>query len=353
MAIHPSHRVTIIDVARQANVSAGTVSNALTGKRPVAEETRARIMQAIRDLGYQPNLLARGLVNQRSQTVGIVASGLDYYGPSRTLIGIDQEANALGYALLLDLLHSPMEGNVDAVLNVLSARRVDGIVWAVHEIGNNRGWVASERLSRLPPIVFLTMSPQSGVTVVNTDNYQGSMMATQHLLDLGRRSIGLISGPTAWWEARERLRGWRDCLQAAGREASQEMIFTGDWHAGSGEQGLMELLAARPDIDAVFVGNDEMALGALRAAHRLGKRIPEDLAVVGYDNMPEVPYFWPALTSVRPHLVDAGKRAIQTLHAMVEARRQNQEMMVGEVHTLSPELIVRESTVGVLAPAEA
>lgn len=352
MAIHPSHRVTIIDVARQANVSAGTVSNALTGKRPVAEETRVRIMQAIRDLGYQPNLLARGLVNQRSQTVGIVASGLDYYGPSRTLIGIDQEANALGYALLLDLLHSPMEANVDAVLNLLSARRVDGIIWAVHEIGNNRSWVASERLNRLPPIVFLTMNPQPGVTVVNTDNFLGAKMATQHLLDLGRRSIGLISGPLVWWEARERQRGWRDCLLAAGREASENLTFHGDWKAASGEAGLMALVETRPDIDAVFVSNDDMALGVLRAAHRLGKRVPEDLAVVGYDNMPDVPYFWPALSSVRPRLLEVGKLAIQTLHSIVEAKRHNQDIETPELQTLAPELIVRESTVGVAQPVK-
>jgi LacI family transcriptional regulator len=349
MAIHPSHRVTIIDVARQANVSAGTVSNALTGKRPVAEDTRTRIMQAIRDLGYQPNLLARGLVNQRSQTVGIVASGLDYYGPSRTLIGIDQEANALGYALLLDLLHSPMEANVDGVLNVLSARRVDGIIWAVHEISNNRAWVAAERLSRLPPIVFLTMKPQIGATVVNSDNHLGASMATQHLLDLGRRHIGLISGPNQWWEARERQRGWRDCLVAAGRVASDDLTYPGDWRAGSGEAGLITLIETHPELDALFVANDEMALGVLRAAHRLGKRIPEDLAVVGYDNMPEVPYFWPALTTVRPRLLDMGKLAIQTLHTIVEARRNGQEMVAPEVQTLSPELVVRESTMGLLA----
>jgi len=242
-----------------------------------------------------------------------------------------------------------MEANVDTILNLLSARRVDGIIWAVHEIGNNRTWVASERLDRLPPIVFLTMNPQSGVTVVNTDNYLGAKMATHHLLNLGRTCIGLISGPNAWWEARERLRGWRDCLRAADRDASDQLVFPGDWQTSSGEAGLVALLAARPDLDAVFVANDEMALGVLRAAHRLGKRIPEDLAVVGYDNMPEVPYFWPALSSVRPRLLELGKIAIQTLHIMVEAKRTNREASTPEVQTLSPELIVRESSVGVLA----
>lgn len=346
MTIDPSHRITIVDVAHQANVSAGTVSNALTGKRPVAEDTRARIMQAIRDLGYQPNLLARGLVNQRSQTLGIVASGLEYYGPSRTLIGIDQEANALGYSLLLELLHNPLESNVDTLLNLLSARRVDGIIWSVHDIGNNRSWVAPERLKQLPPIVFLTMNPQPDVTIMNPDSYQGAQMATQHLLELGRRTIGMISGPLLWWEARERLRGWRECLQASGREASDELVVTGDWKAGSGEAGLITLLEKRPEIDALFVANDDMAMGVLRAAHRMGKCVPEDLAVVGYDNMPTAPYFWPALTSVRPRLLDMGREAIQTLHRMVEAKRLGQDMPVPEVQTFGPELMVRESTVG-------
>ena len=163
MSAQSSHRVTIVDVARAAHVSAGTVSNALTGKRPVAEETRTRILQAIADLRYQPNLLARGLVNQRTQTVGIVAAGLEYYGPSRTLIGIDQEANALGYALLLDLLHSPYESHVDSILNLLSARRVDGIIWAVHEMSDNHSLdCARADQSSTADLVFDHAAPSRG-----------------------------------------------------------------------------------------------------------------------------------------------------------------------------------------------
>ena len=130
--------VTIIDVARRAQVSAGTVSNMLTGKRPVAEETRLRIMEAIEELGYQPNLLARSLVSRFSNTLGVIAAGLEYYGPSRTLVGIEEKANELGYSLLLDLLHNPEETDVEGALDDLTSRRVDGIIWAVHEVKNNR-----------------------------------------------------------------------------------------------------------------------------------------------------------------------------------------------------------------------
>lgn len=345
MMTHSSHRVTIVDVARAAQVSAGTVSNALTGKRPVAEETRQRILHAIEELGYQPNLLARSLVNRRSQAVGVVASGLEYYGPSRTLIGIDKEANSLNYAVLLDLLHSPLESDVDVILNLLNARRVDGIIWAVHEIGDNHAWVDEERLSRLPPIVFLATQPLRGIAVINTDNCMGARLATQHLLEQGRRTIGLISGPANWWEARERLRGWRQTLLDAGHCADDNLVVYGDWNASSGEEGLYRLLEVRPEVDAVFATNDQMALGVLRAAHRLGKRIPDDLAVVGYDNMPESAYFWPALTTVRQRLADAGRLAIQTLHTMVEARRHGKPVHQPILQTLSPELIVRESSV--------
>lgn len=344
MAVQNGRRVTIVDVARAANVSAGTVSNALTGKRPVAEATRQRIFKAIKDLGYQPNLLARGLVNRHSQTLGVVASGLEYYGPTRTLVGIDQEANALGYGLLLDLLHSPLEANVEQVLNLMGARRVDGIIWAVHDIGNNHAWVDEDLLDRLPPVVFLTMEPRAGVAVVNTDNARGAELATRHLIEQGRQVIGLISGPLAWWEARERKRSWRQTLEAAGREADESLVVEGNWSASSGETGLHQLLMQRPDVDAVFAANDQMALGVLRAAHRMGRSLPDDLAVVGYDNIPESAFFWPALTTVRQRLVDVGRLAVQTLHGMVEARRNGRPQPPAALRTLSPELIVRESS---------
>ncbi|MBK8051656.1 MAG: LacI family DNA-binding transcriptional regulator [Anaerolineales bacterium] len=337
--------VTIVDVARRAGVSAGTVSNVLTGKRPVAEATRVRILRAIEELGYQPNLLARSLVNRSSNTLGVVTSGLEYYGPSRTLVGIEAQANELGYSLLLDLLHRPDVDDVAAILDDLTARRVDGIIWAVHEVGGNRHWIAPERLRALPPIVFLTMKSRPGTSILSTDNRTGALLATQHLIDLGRRKIALVAGPQDWWEARERLAGWQAALEGAALDVSSRMIVYGDWMPSSGEQALRRLLEAQPDIDGVFASNDQMALGVLRACHFLHRRVPDDIAVVGFDNMPEAEFLWPSLTSVRQRLTELGRGAVQTLHSAIEARGQGSALAPG-VQLLTPELVVRESTIG-------
>lgn len=336
--------VTIIDVARRARVSAGTVSNVLTGKRPVAERTRSRILQAIDELGYQPNLLARSLVNRATNTLGVVTSGLEYYGPSRTLVGIERQAAELGYSLLLSLLHDPHSADVDALLSDLLARRVDGIIWAVHEIGRNRAWLAPERLRSLPPIVFLTMERRPQTVIISTDNRGGAALAVQHLLQQGRRQIGIITGPLDWWEARERLEGWRACLAQAGAPNDDALVFEGDWTAASGEIAYHHLLARRRNLDAIFASNDQMALGVLRACHFDGRSVPRYLAVAGYDNMPEAAYLVPSLTSVRQHLADVGRIAVQELHRAIAARAQG-ETPDPLFHLIMPELIVRESTV--------
>lgn len=336
--------VTIIDVARRARVSAGTVSNVLTGKRPVAERTRGRILAAIEELGYQPNLLARSLVNRATNTLGVVTSGLEFYGPSRTLVGIERQAAELGYSLLLSLIHDPHSADVDTLLSDLLARRVDGIIWAVHEIGHNRAWLAPERLRSLPPIVFLTMERRPQTVIISTDNRGGAALAVHHLLQQGRRQIGVTTGPLDWWEARERLEGWRACLAEAGASHDDSLVFEGDWTAASGERAYRHLLMRRPDLDAIFACNDQMALGVLRACHFDGRSVPSDLAVAGYDNMPEAAYLIPSLTSVRQHLADVGRIAVQELHRAINARAQG-ETPDPLFHLIMPELIVRESSV--------
>ena len=339
--------VTLHDVARSAGVSTKTVSRVVNNQGEISEATRQRVQVAIEQLGYRPNILARSLVNQRSDTLAVVASGLEYYGPSHTLVGIEQQAYELGYSVLLSLLPRPDDTNVNPVLDAFVARRVDGIIWAVPQIGDNRAWIQTDLLASLPPIVLLSMEPQPGLSVVAVANRTGAAQATQHLIDQGRRGIGIITGPLTWWEARERYAGYRDTLRQAGRELSPLLAVEGDWTAASGERGMRMLLEQQPDVDAVFAGNDQMALGAMGVLHQLGRRVPQDIAIVGFDNIPESAYFWPPLTTVQQRLVDAGCIAVQVLQKFIEAQQQGKDHTETVTSLLATELVIRVSSLGV------
>lgn len=335
---------TVKDVASKALVSPGTVSNVLTGKRPVAAETRARVLQVIEELGYQPNILARSLINRRSETLAVVASGLDYYGPSQAVVGIERAADQLGYSLLLELIPWQDHAQAERSLATLAGRQVDGIIWALPEVGPNRNWITPERLKRLPPVIFLSMGPRRGVPIVAADNAAGASLATDHLIAQGRRQIGHLGGPADWWEARARHAGWQRSVAAAGLPQAASNVVIGDWTAASGERGLQELLMRQPRLDAVFAANDQMALGALRAAHLAGRRVPEDLAIAGFDNIPEAAYFWPPLTTVDQHMRDVGGAAVVCLHEMIEARLADRPFDLDGPRLLAPQLIVRASS---------
>ncbi len=338
--------VTLQDVARLAKVSAKTVSRVVNNQGEISEPTRRRVQEAIEQLGYRPNILARSLVSQRSHTLAVVCSGLEYFGPSHTLTGVEQRSYELGYSLLFSLLPNAQETNVAPLLDSFVARRVDGIIWAVSEIGDNRAWMRPEVLASLPPVVFVTMQPRPGFSIVVVDNRAGAEQATRHLVELGRRRIGAITGPLMWWEARERLEGFRRTLEQAGLEVTPAQVVEGDWTAASGKRGMLRLLEQYPQLDAVFVANDQMALGALGVAHQLGKRVPEDIAFVGFDNIPESDCFWPPLTTVEQHLFDVGGAAVQMLHNLIEAQQGGQADLPPEVRILKAELCIRESSLG-------
>src|SRR5512139_1480927 len=161
---------TVKDVASKAHVSPGTVSNVLTGKRPVAPTTRERVLRAIEELGYQPNILARSLINRRSETIAVVASGLEYFGPSQAVTGIEREADRGGYSVILELVPWLDSSQAQRAVATLVGRQVDGIIWAVPEIGNNRDWLLTQDLLRLPPIVFLSMAARPGLSIVAAGN---------------------------------------------------------------------------------------------------------------------------------------------------------------------------------------
>jgi LacI family transcriptional regulator len=339
-------RLTIRDVAAAAGVSIQTVSRVLNDRPDVAPETHQRVQEVIRKTGYAPNMLARSLTQGRSHTLGVVAYGLEYLGPSRVLTAIERKAAEMGYGITLNLILEPETDAVDHVLDALRARQVDGIIWAIPDVGDNRAWSRTKG-SELPVPIMLVggMAGRPCLPSIGIDNAAIGCLATEHLLAGGARKVGIVTGPLSWWEAQQRLRGWRKTLEDHGLEAPDSLIVEGDWTVTSGEQGLYRLLERYPEIDAVFASNDQMALGVLHAAHRVGRRVPDELSVVGVDNMAEASHFWPPLTTVHQPLGDAGAMAVEEIDRLIEKARQprHSQEAAPEMTLLKPELIVRES----------
>jgi DNA-binding LacI/PurR family transcriptional regulator len=338
-------RVTIKIVAKEAGVSTQTVSRVLNNRPDVAPETRQRVKNVIQRLGYHPSAVARSLIQQRSYTIGVVTAGLDFLGPAQTLNGITQRAEALGYALLLKELPDLQVGDVDAVLQSLLARQVDGIIWAIPEVDENHGRL-QELLPHLAvPFLCLTVSPKTELPSISIDNYQGGCIATQHLLDQGYCKIGHIAGPLSWWEARARKNGWMETLAKSQISVNDNHWVEGNWSTSSGYDAGQKLITQYPDMDAVFIANDQMALSFLKLAQDQNLSIPDDIAVVGFDGIPEADYFYPPLTTIRQDLNRLGCNAVEALIKIIEGREQFESTFESVFSALQPKIVVRESSV--------
>jgi LacI family transcriptional regulator len=341
-------RVTIREVARAAGVSTQTVSRVLNDRPDVAPETVERVQRVIADTGYRPNMLARSLIQGRTHTLGVVAFGLEYVGPSRIITGIEQRAAATGYSISLTLIHRPETHEVEEVLAGLTARQVDGVLWAIPEIAGNRtGLRTLVHDLPVPLVVAGGTTGERAAPSIAIDNLAIGRLATGHILAGGARRVAIVTGPLDWSEARDRLTGWRDTLRARGVDASDDLVFEGDWSPASGEEGLQVLLRRVPDIDAVFACNDQMALGVLHAAHEAGKRIPDELSVVGADGIVEGSSFWPSLTTVRQPLAEAGALAVEAIVRTIRAARPGarpQDVPPPPASLLQPELLIRDSS---------
>ena len=335
---------TIYEVAKEAGVSRQTVSRVLNNRPDVSPETRKRVQEIIQQLDYRPSAIARSLSLKKSYTLGVVTAGLKYIGPSRTLSGITKEADELGYGLLLKELASFSANNVIPLLQWFQSHQVAGIIWAAPEIEDNRNWLTGLPAEINIPIIFLTMGKREDVSIVAIDNYSGGRMATEHLLNLGRKNIGHITGPLDWWEARERKQGWEDTLSAAGIQPNNQMWFEGNWSSKSGKLAMRELLDKFPEMDAVFVGNDQMSLSVLQTAWEEGKKVPDDLAVIGFDGIQEAEFYSPPLSTIYQNHDEIGHTAVRELIRLVDAKLNNNQKIEPRHITLEPELIIRRST---------
>ncbi|WP_437291911.1 LacI family DNA-binding transcriptional regulator [Sorangium sp. So ce406] len=323
----------MVDVAKLAGVSYQTVSRVLHDSPHVRRDTRERVLDAIRQLDYRPSSVAQALVTGRSRKLGVVSFNTTLYGPASTLLGLEEAAHDAGYGVSIASLRSLSRAPVVEAVQRLCDQGADGIV----VIAPQRSAVdALRHLTSDVPVVAVEGGPDDLVPVVAVDQLGGAVAATRHLLDQGHQTVWHIAGPTDWLEADQRLDGWRSTLQAAGAEVPPPL--RGDWSARSGYE-LAPRLASTPGVTAVFVANDQMALGVLRYLHEIGREVPRDISIVGFDDIPEAAYFTPPLTTVRQDFSELGRRCLHLLLGQIESGQRSWTRVVVEA-----ELILRKST---------
>lgn len=326
-------RPSMADVARLAGVSSQTVSRVSNGQANVDEATRARVLEAMQALGYRPNGAARALKSGRFHTIGVIMTTLQTLGNIRTLDAIATEAARADNSVLLMPISDPTLRGVSGAYQRLSAQAVDGAVIILEARFLDRAEFA------LPPgipVVVIDSGAGPGYTVVDTDQALGARQATEHLLGLGHRQVWHVAGPETSFSAAHRAESWEATLRRAG--IAPPPLLRGDWTALSGyRHGLA--LGRREDVTAIFTANDEMALGAMRALHELGRAVPAEVSIVGFDDMEVAASFWPPLTTIRQDFAAVGRLSIRKLLAKVADPAKSPDTTI-----VPTDLVVRKST---------
>lgn len=328
-------RHTLNDVAREAGVSYQTVSRVINDHPSVSPDTRSRVQEVIRELGYRPNKVAKSLVASRSNTLAILTFGMSHYGPTQMVLNIERAAKNLGYDLIFSNVSEPSYEQMSHALDSLSGRQVDGIL----SISPVAGIAYEEMVQCCHDIPIVQIDPQFGLDVpsVIVDQYYGSRLATEHLIQLGHQCIAEISGPLNWFGGIARHEQWLETLHQAGLPTT--MSAEGDWSARSGYEGAQRLLKTDASFTALVAGNDQMALGAGYALYEAGLRIPHDVSVVGFDDIPEAAFFLPPLTTIRQDFNQLGDMGVRYLLEFI----QDPDTPIQQ-HVLYPELVIRGST---------
>lgn len=319
-------RPSIYDVAERAGVSHQTVSRVINGHTNVREATRQRVTKAMEEINYTPSPVARALATNRSRRIGVILDLPQYHGPNSTLWGVDEAARKAGYVVASIADRYP--ANFADSYEQLRAQDIDALC------------VIAPRYTRADmrdvdiPTILVAAEPQEGVLTTAVDQYAGALLAVDHLLDLGHQRIVHIAGFQDWADGRVRSRAYADRMVEVGLTP---YVVVGDWTSDFGYQ-----LGMREDFPgpatAVFVGNDQMALGLLHGFHARGIRVPEDVSIVGFDDIPEAKHFAPPLTTVKQDFHALGSLAVTTLIEALEGTEPSSTAMI------QPDLILREST---------
>lgn len=309
----PARPPTITDVAREAGVSVATVSYVLSGKRPIGEATRTRVLDVIARLRYRPNPNAQGLKSGRTNLLNVTVSDWRERSISPMIRGIEAAAKAHGVHLIVNSCEE-FDNDLSAVFDHVARRRVDGVLFAA-------GIAAAEPFPEFPhidiPLVGINRPVTPAAPAVLCDQSDGGYQAAEHLLAAGSRCPAVVTGPPERAASRERVDGFRRGLAAQGIELTADLVYQGDFEADSGSEGIRTLRAARPGVDAVFCTNDTMAAGAVRAALEDGIRLPEEVRIVGFNNRKFTEMFPVPITSLEIPLEEMGRAATETLLELI------------------------------------
>lgn len=330
--------VTIHDVARRSGVSYQTVSRVINNHPNVAHRTRERVQQAIEEMHYQPSLLAKSLVTRRSQLIGVIAHGMDQYGPSQILQNVQESAHDFGYEILLTTLQQTnleevREQDVLGAVQRLQQFGVDGLVlltnYDAHQVVNG--------LTRNLPFVLVDATADVHGPTVSIDQFDGAVKATRHLVSLGHRELLHIGGPPGWSDARLRREGFESVVEQERLPARP--TYEGDWSASSGFQALNRALDDGLTFSGVFSANDQMALGVLSALKARGYRVPHDISLVGFDDTPEAPHYDPPLTTIRQNFALLGRKSLEELMRLIRTPGGRERHFV-----FDSQLVIRSTT---------
>ena len=324
-------RPSIYDVAKQAGVSHMTVSRVLNGHPNIRESTRERVLQAIDEMNYTRSSIARALATRRAMRIGVIVDSPVQWGPNSTLRAIESAARDAGYAISAFSISDDEESQIDAGVAELVTQGVDALCVIAPRASSLD--LLRQQSTGLPTLV-IKAEPDAEMHTAAVDQRAGAMAAVMHLIEMGHRSIAHLSGPLDWYDARAREQGWRDALADAGLPIAPPVV--GDWTSDYGYTFGKTYDFA--DATAVFAANDQMALGLVHGLTERGLRVPEDVSVVGFDDLPDARHFLPPLTTVRQDFAALGSLALQIIIAAIEGDD------IAEHDIIEPRLIVRGST---------
>ena len=333
MPVAAKSRATLTMVAQKAGVSPSTVSRILNGTAQVSEEKQALVKAVIEELGFRPDPAARSLAGGRTMSIGVLTQFIDspYYGEA--LRGIEDELHKANYVPLFVSGHWN-EAEEKNRLFMLQERKVDGIIVLTGKLADD---TLIEMAAHIPVVVTGRRLSGPGLFSIDFDNSEGASLAVRHLHALGHRRVAFISGPLDHPDAAERLQGYKEEVRLKGMDIDEELVVVSDYQEAGGFRAMNTLLSARVQFTAVIAANDQMAYGARLALHRSGLRVPEDVSLIGFDDLPHSAFTLPPLTSVRQSVYEIGASAAKAMFDLLNKKNPPSRLVEAE-------LVVREST---------